>query len=438
MTREPSRPFTTQTYADAWGLATGADGHVYLSVRGAEQNVKVFSADGTLLREIGARGGRPHHGKFIAGAMRQPAGMAIDSRNHLWVTEETENPKRTSVWDVESGALIKDLSGTTTYAGAGTVNPFDPSMGFADDTVYRIDWKSGSSVPIYSLGKSENPNDLFPPSVHNLTSRVVRKNNLLLVYTTGTARGALEVQCTVWDGKEWRSAAHTGVVVQGQDTKGEFAKYQHPFFAGRDKQCYSWADENGDGLVQADELQFANIEIDGQPVALRSYYWGQLPDTDGTITYMVKDRQELVQFPIAGFTKSGAPKYDLGKPRIIRPDSPVIGRGNGEGQIIGGSEGRIYLNQDPLIMVEANGRVVGGYETQPHTPQHRLGRAFAFGHHDLRGSAGGRFHPGGLLRSGRWPPQSHAFGREGTTRAQLAVCIAGEGGEEFGHMARHR
>ncbi len=364
-----TRPFTTQTYADAWGLATGADGHVYLSVRGAEQNVKVFSADGTLLREIGARGGRPHHGKFIAGAMRQPAGIAIDSRNHLWVTEETENPKRTSVWDVESRALIKDLSGTTAYAGAGTVNPFDPSMGFANDTVYRLDWKSGSSVPIYSLGKSENPNDIFPPSVHNLTSRVVRKNNLLLVYTTGTARGALEVQCTVWDGKEWRSAAHTGVVVQGQDTGGELVKYQHPFFAGRDKQCYSWADENGDGLVQAGELQFANIEIDGKPVALRSFYWGQLPDTDGTITYMVKGRQELVQFPLAGFTKSGAPKYDLGKPRIIRPDSPVIGRGNGEGQIIGGSEGRVYLNQDPLIMVEANGHVVGGYPN-PHTSVH--------------------------------------------------------------------
>ena len=363
-----NRPFTAQTYADGWGLAVGADGHVYLSVRGAEQNVKVFSADGKPLREIGVRGGRPHHGKFIAGAMRQPAGIAIDSRNHLWVTEETQNPKRTSVWDAESGALIKDLSGTTSYAGSGTVNPFDPSMGFADDTVYRLDWKTGASEPIYSVGKSESPDDLFPPSVHNLTSRVVKKNGLLYVYTTDSARGSREVHCTLFDGKEWRSAAHTGVVVQGKDTQGAHAKYQHPFFAGRDKQRYAWADENGDGIVQPDELQFANIEIDGKPVELRSFYWGQLPDTDGTITYMVRGRQELVQFPVAGFTKSGAPKYDITKPRIIRPDR-AIGGGNGSGQVIGGSNGRIYINQNPLIMVEPSGRVVGGYPN-PHISVH--------------------------------------------------------------------
>ena len=356
-----TRPFLSQSFADAWGLATGADGRVYLSVRGADQNVKVFSPDGKLLREIGVRGGRPHHGKFIAGAMRLPAGIAIDSRNRLWVTEETRNPKRTSVWDVESGKLIKDLSGTTSYAGTGTVNPFDPSMGFADDTVYRLDWKTGASEPIYSVGRSEDPNDLFPPSVHNITSRVVKKNGLLYVYTTEAARGSREVQCTLWDGKEWRSASHTGVVVQGKDTQGPYAKYQHPFFAGHDKQCYAWADENGDGLVQPEELHFAAIEIDGKPVGLRSFYWGQLPDTQGTITHMVAGRQELVQFPVAGFTKAGAPKYDLTKPRVIRPDRPVIGGGNGEGQIIGGSEGRVYLNQDPLIMVEQSGHVVGGY-----------------------------------------------------------------------------
>lgn len=363
------RPFTAQTHAEAWGLATGPDGLVYLSVRGAEQNVKVFSADGKPLREIGLRGGRPQHGKFIAGAMRNPAGIAIDSRNHLWVTEETNNPKRTSVWNTGSGALIKDLSGTTSYAGTGTVNPFNPSMGFSDDTVYRLDWKTGASEPIYSVGKSGNPDDLFPPSVHNLTSRVVQKNGLLYVYTTDSARGASEVQCTLFDGKEWRSAAHTGVVVQGKDIQGPFAKYQHPFFAGYDKQRYSWADENGDGLVQPGELQFANVEIDGKTVELRSFYWGQLPDTDGTITHMTKGRQELVQFPVSGFTKAGAPKYDVSKPRFIRPDRDIIGGGNGEGQIIGGSNGRIYINQNPLILVEQSGHVVGGYPN-PHISVH--------------------------------------------------------------------
>jgi hypothetical protein len=216
------------------------------------------------------------------------------------------------------------------------------------------------------VGHSGDPNDLFPPSVHNLTSRVVKRNGLLYVYTTDSARGSREVHCTLWDGRKWRSAAHTGVVLLGKDA---LPKYQHPCFAGHDRQRYAWADENGDGLVQPAEMHFATIEIDGKPVDLRSFYWGQLPGPEGTITHLVAGRQELVQFPVAGFTRAGAPRYDLTRPRIIRPDRPVIGAGNGEGQVIGGAGGRVYLNQNPLIMVEPNGHVVGGYPN-PHTSVH--------------------------------------------------------------------
>ncbi len=363
------QPFADRAFAEAWGMAVGADGSVYVSVRGIEQNVKVFNQTGALVREIGKRGGRPHHGRFEAGAMRQPAGLSVDRLNRLWVAEETSNPKRTSVWDAATGALLRDLSGTTSYAGAGTVNPFDPSMGFADDTVYRIDWVTGKSEPVYSLGAGTESEALFAPSVHNLTSRVLKRDRRLHVYTTGSARGSGEVQCTQWDGKDWRSSAHVGTVVQGKGAQGPLAKYQHPFFNGHDKQVYSWADENGDGLVQEEELQFSNLELEGKPVALRSYYWGQLPDEDGTITYMVSGRQELVQFKISGFTRSGAPKYDVSKPRFITPDRALIGGGNGEGQIIGGTNGRFYINQNPLVMIESSGRVVGAYPN-PHTSVH--------------------------------------------------------------------
>lgn len=355
------RKFTDKTYSEAWGIATGTDGNVYVSVRGKDQNVQAFSPDGKFLRAIGKPGGRPHHGAFIAEAMRNPAGLAVDSRNRLWVTEETNNPKRTSVWDVATGKLLKDLSGTTSYAGAGTINPLDPTMGFADDTVYRIDWKTGKSEPIYSIGKSDNPDEIFNPTVHSLTSRVIQKDGRTYVYTTDSARGSREVHVMIYDGKEWRSAAHMGSVEQGKDIKGAFAKYQHPFFSGHDKKRYAWTDENGDGIVQPAELQFATVKMDGKPVELKSYYWGQLPGDDGTITYLIPEKNALAQFPITGFTRSGAPKYDLSNPRIVVADQPIIGKGNSEGQVIGGANGRVYLNQDPLVTIEPNGRVVGGY-----------------------------------------------------------------------------
>ena len=363
------RPFTDKAYPEAWGLAVGADGNVYVSTRGEDHTVKVFSAAGKHLRDIGRKGGRPHHGVFIAEAMRNPAGIAIDSRNRLWVTEETANPKRTSVWDVATGKLLKDLSGTTTYAGAGAINPFDATMAFSDDTVYRLDWKTGTYAPIYSIGKSDHPDEIFRPSVHSITSRAVMREGRLYVYTTSSARGSREVHVMLYDGKDWRSVAHLGLVVQGKDTKGDYAKYQHPFFADRNDQRYAWADANGDGIVQPAELQFYTVQADGKPVITRSYYWGQLPDDQGTVSYVAPEINSVVQFPISGFNSVGAPLYDIAKPRIIRADQPVIGKGNGEGHIIGGTNGRVYLNQDPIVAVEADGRVLGGYPN-PHTSVH--------------------------------------------------------------------
>ena len=356
-------PLGQESYADAHSIATDAQGQIFVSVRGADQNVKVLSPAGKLLREIGVRGGRLHFGKFNKEAMLEPAQIAVDSRNRLWVTEETFNPKRTSVWGTSDGKLLKDLSGTTTYAGAGSINPFDPTMGLADDTVYKLDWEKGTSEPVYSIAQRPLPEDLFPPSVHHLTSRILKKNDLLYVYTTDSARGSREVQCTIFDGSDWRSAAHTGTV-NLKDINGAFAKYQHPFFAGHDGEVYSWADENGDGLVQEPELQFSKLQIDGKPAVLGNYYWGQLPDTDGTITQLFKEGGKLVQFPVAGYTKAGAPRYDVSKPKVIVPDQNVVGGGNGEGMVMGGSNGRVYLNQDPLVMVEKDGHVVGGYPSK--------------------------------------------------------------------------
>ncbi|MDQ2731171.1 MAG: hypothetical protein M3Y56_05895, partial [Armatimonadota bacterium] len=157
-----SVPFATGSYPDAYGLAVDRLRNVYLSVRGVDQNVKVFRPDGSLLREIGKRGGRPSLGLYDPNGMLNPAQIAVDSRGRLWVTEENDNPKRTSIWDTQTGRLVKDLPGTTHYAAAGALDPSDPTLGFNDNTVYKLDWTKGSFQPIYSLAAQHDPNDLFP------------------------------------------------------------------------------------------------------------------------------------------------------------------------------------------------------------------------------------------------------------------------------------
>ena len=286
-------------------------------------------------------------------AMRNPAQIAIDSKGRLWVTEETNNPKRTSIWNVTTGKLIKDLNGTTSYSGAGAINPFDSTIAFAENVVWKIDLKTGAWRPVYSLGKSEADNDLFPP-VADSRSRVVVKNGRTYLFTTDSARGSNEAHITLFDGKNWRSAAHLGIV-NLRDKKDQWAKYANSMFDGHDGEFYAWADANGDGLAQADELRFAKLQNE-----IRSFYWGQLPDTDGTLTYLSPKENALVKFAISGYTKSGAPLYEIAKPQIVVADQP-LGGGNGEGMIVGGSEGRVYINQDPLITVDKNGHVLGGY-----------------------------------------------------------------------------
>ncbi len=354
------KPFATGEFTGAYGLAVDSSGSVYLSVRGAEQNVKVFSPDGKLVREIGQRGGRTGHGAYDANAMLHPAQIGIDTRGRLWVAEEAMNPKRTSLWNTGDGKLLRDFAGTTHYCSSGAINPDDATMGFSDDTVYHLDLATGASHPVWSLGKPDSAEAIFPASA-DARSRIFNRDGETLVFTAGAANGSTEVQCTVWKDVRWRSAAHMGTVKKPKDNRGKDTFYAHPLFAGHDGEVYSWSDQNGDEIVQPEELHFAKLQVEGQPAKLRSYYWGQLPDTEGTICYMVEKTAALVKFPITGLTKCGAPVYDITAPQVVKVESTVLGGGNGEGMLVGGSDGRVYINQDPLLAVDKNGRVLGTY-----------------------------------------------------------------------------
>ncbi len=345
--------------ADATALAVDARERIHVAVRGARQQVLVLGPDGGLQGEIGLRGGRPAQGAFIAGGMRQPAGLAIDARGDLWVAEEAANPKRVSVW-TPAGALRRDFIGTTRYAAAGALNPFDPTMGFATGAVYRLDPAAGTSRPVWSLGPSGAPDELFPPLLDlsdTARCRVVRRDDALWVFSPGVAREGDSVQATLQgaDGR-WRAAARIGVVLTGGDAP---AAYRSPLFAGHAGEVFAWCDQDGDGRVQAGELQFGLRDAAGAAIALRTYYWGTLPDADGTVTLMAADGRRLVQLPVVGATACAAPRYDLARARLL----PLVldGPAGGEGMIMGGAGARTYLNQEPLTAVEADGRVLSTY-----------------------------------------------------------------------------
>lgn len=395
-------PFSTTAFADAYGLTSDSKGNVYLSVRGNDQNVKVLSPQGKLLREIGAKGGRPAVGAYNANGMRNPAAIAIDSQNRLWVAEETMNPKRTSVWDADSGKLLKDLVGTTTYAGAGSINPFDPTMAFSDNTVYRINLQTGAWNPVYSVGKREADNDLFPLRLDS-RSRIINRNGNTYVYTADRTGS---VRCSVLHNGQWRAAAFVGTVRKENDSEVN-TNFTHPYLEDHVGEIVTWADSSGDGLVQPDELTFANPIVDGKLVTLDGFYWGTLPDESGTISFAATAANALVKFPVSRYTPNGAPVYEAARPQVVRVEKSVE-FGNEGAMMMGGKNGRVYINQDPLTAIDAAGKVLftypsrhvsvhGSHTAKASRPGYLIGPNSILGTADMGGDIGEVFYLNGNL-----------------------------------------
>ena len=80
-------------------LAVDTTGNIYVSDQGTHQ-VKVFSADGKPLRTIGKPGG-PQLGPYDEQRMANPAGLAISADGRLWVAENSEFPRRVSIWTLD-------------------------------------------------------------------------------------------------------------------------------------------------------------------------------------------------------------------------------------------------------------------------------------------------------------------------------------------------
>lgn len=345
--------------SNPYGLAVDSDGNMYVSVREPDQNIKVFSPDGKLVREIGQRGGRPTNGPFIDKAMCNPGQIAIDSKMRIWVPEETKNPKRTSIWSTD-GSFLFDLVGSTTYCAGGMINPADPTMGFSDNTVYKIDLAKGTWRPVYSVGSTGDPNELVSGAVQRIAEKIINRDGKVYVYTT--ARHGSTV-CTMLSDGKWKVAASVGIVLKKNDREWG-PNFEHPYLADHVGQGYAWCDRNGDGLLQQEELTFtgkAGEKVKEQP--FRTYYWGTLPDDAGDLYYTSMDDRSLITLPLAGYASSGAPIYNL-QNRKSAPMPPADKAGNGEGMIRGGKPGTVILNRSPLTFMENSGKVLGTYPSR--------------------------------------------------------------------------
>jgi hypothetical protein len=266
---------------NATGVAVDADGNIYVGLRDPDNQVRVFAADGKPIRVIGRQGGRPLMGAWNPDGMCAIAGLAVDARGRLWVAEDDPHPKRFSVWDTRTGAFQREFFGPTHYgASGGAINPADPNIMAGEGCEWRIDPSNGLANCI----------GIFQRSIAGF-ARYARASGKAFILTYGDRIRFTE---RIGDGKYALRAA----------------------VYGDEKVTHFWADENGDQQESPDEVQ----TLDARCVFGSG--WGGSPplslyiNTDLTIT-----ARTLIK--VGGFTKCGAPKYDLAGARPL----PVAGMG---------------------------------------------------------------------------------------------------------------
>ncbi|MBS3764634.1 MAG: hypothetical protein KGZ25_15150, partial [Planctomycetes bacterium] len=154
--------FITSHLDEPAGIAVDQNGRVYVTTRGKLQNVSVFSSEGTYLRGIGTRGGRPRVGRYESGGMLEPGGCAIGPEGRLWVAETLDGPRRVSVWNVATGNNVDEFFGASAYSAFAWMDPARPDEVYCHNVIWEVDLDKGTKRPKATVWRPKVPNS--PPA----------------------------------------------------------------------------------------------------------------------------------------------------------------------------------------------------------------------------------------------------------------------------------
>ncbi len=318
------------------GLALDGDGRFYVSdAAHGEMCVKAYDGEGHLLRTIGKRGGRAE-GRYDPMAMDNPAGIAVDADGQLWVTENSQYPRRVSVW-TPNGDLVREFVGGARYGGGGSISGDRgyyggmrfklreaPDQGELEAVLFRPEEHAGFP---FNVGKN-----FLGPDLHQT---VMFGGRRYLLADDGWVRSLTIVAEEVGDHAVLRAAwgEASELANEKRSSSGIFI----------------WSDANGDGRYQPEELSVHGEYQFKAQWALRS-----APGLDAFFYNRGKDgRPRIFRIKAAVDAKSGVPSWDFTSP-IVYP----VGRTSRD-EIIASSP----LGNTGDIIVNLRGSIGGGSMT---------------------------------------------------------------------------
>lgn len=236
------------------GLAVHQDGRVLVANRGELSNVSVFNPDGQYIESIGRDGGRNRLGEYQPDGMLALDGITLDSRGRLWVAENTDAPKRISVWTVEDGENVDEFFGGSSYFGYCIIDPARPDEIYAHNVLWKIDWDNYTTEPVSTIWRKFDPNAMlsFNPDGYQGNMRVfTHENGLQFAYGGANNASVLAYR----KDNIFQPFMAVFNVRRGQYGYGreQFAilKNQEKYPNG----TYFWQDQNDDGIVDGAEVK---------------------------------------------------------------------------------------------------------------------------------------------------------------------------------------
>jgi len=299
------------------GITLDDAGQIYISDNGNSHQVKIFSKSGKFIRAIG-KPGKPAAGPYDPLHINNPAGIAVDSKQQLWVTENNHVPKRVSVWSL-NGDLIKAFYGPSKYGGGGTLDGHDKNKFYYADSrkgtiEFSIDWKTGENTLKNVLYK-RNPGVFELPKITSAPETAIYHNRRRFFTncfnsnpTNGTniaflfseRNGKLYPAAAMGDALKWDILQQDNFASRWPDASLNKSTKK----ATKKGAFFIWIDLNDDVVMQPEEVVITTGTASGVTV-------------QDDLSFCLSLNKQAVQFKPEGYTKDETPVYKIDKYKVL-------------------------------------------------------------------------------------------------------------------------
>ena len=237
----------------------GVTGDIFIIEHGNSQQIKRYNADIQHVATYGRKGGR-RQGAYVAEDFRSVHDLAGDGNGGFVIAEGQVAPRRTAHFDAD-GELLKEWYGGQLFFTYLSVDPRDPSIVWFDShwgwiVQARVDYEAGTWQPLATY-KVNGLGDGIIPSKGNARGGwdVRHRQGRTYLLHTGASPQILLV-----DKKN-----HQLKALAASDPSAAYHLHKEPdavkarFPKGKQSQhaSFVWADANGDGRPQPDELRLS-------------------------------------------------------------------------------------------------------------------------------------------------------------------------------------